>query len=427
MEMQSMSARTKKAVFWLVMLVATWLFLEAISFAAYRALNRSWFSFSAAREQLRTSASTSQEIALVGLSDLKWNDFAEVLHPYAGFVADPQQNKPEWKVSDFGFVLSDPPNPFLKRSADKTIVAVFGGSFANWVYLSLHSMLTKIAPTGRQFVVLNFSGAGDKQPQQLMILNYLLALGAEFDVVVNLDGFNDITLPVAENIPAGVNPFFPRGWDRRTAGAINPATIRLIGYVERTKEQKQEWANGFRRSNLYHSPTLFLIWELRDRAFARAIFETNEKIKASGGKSQSYVMHGPPYEFAGEEKLYHDLGLVWSRSSLLMKNLCDANHARYFHFLQPNQYVEGSKPMSPAEKAQAVNERSPYRNAVIHGYPVLAAMGRDLQTAGLNFTDLTMIYAQNSEPVYSDDCCHTNTAGSDIVAQRIIATIQELR
>jgi hypothetical protein len=80
--------------------------------------------------------------------------------------------------------------------------------------------------------------------------------------------------------------------------------------------------------------------------------------------------------------------------------------------------------MSAAEKAQAVNERSPYRNPVIHGYPVLITMGRDLQTAGVNFTDLTMIYAQNPEPLYSDDCCHTNTAGSDIVAQRIIATIQ---
>lgn len=422
-----MSARTKKTVFWLTMLAATWLFLEAISFVAYRALNHSWFSFSAARQQLQTSLSSSQEIALTGVSDLKWQDFAEVLHPYVGFVADPQQNKPFWKVSDFGFVLSDPPNPLLKRSPDKTIVAVFGGSFASGIYLSLRSLLTKEAPAGRQFVVLNFSGGGYKQPQQLMILNYLLALGAEFDVVVNLDGFNDIVLPVAENIPAGVNPFFPRGWDRRTAGAINPATIRLIGYVEQTKEQRQAWTHVFRRCGFYRSPALFLIWQLRDRALARRSFGANEKIKESGDRSQSYMMHGPAYDFAGEEKLYHDVGLVWSRSSLLMKNLCDANHARYFHFLQPNQYVEGSKPMSAAERAQTVNERSPYRNAVINGYPILATIGRDLQTAGVNFTDLTMIFAQNSEPLYSDDCCHTNTAGSDIVAQRIIATIQNQR
>src|SRR2546423_1057999 len=362
-----MSARTKKAVFWLVMLAATWLFLEAISFVTYRALNRSWFSFSAAREQLRTSVSTSKEVALTGVSDLKWKDFAEVLHPYAGFVADPRQNKPLWKESDFGFVLSDPPNPRLSRSADKTIVSVFGGSFASGVYLSLRALLTKNAPAGHQFVVLNFSGAGYKQPQQLMILNYLLALGAEFDVVVNLDGFNDVALPVAENIPAGVNPFFPRGWDRRTAGAINPATIRLIGYVELTKEQKQEWAHDFRRCGLYRSPTLFLLWQLRDRAFARRIFEINQKIKESGGRTQSYVMRGPGYEFAGEDQLYHDLGLVWSRSSLLMKSLCDANHARYFHFLQPNQYAEGSKPMSAAAKHQAVNQSSPYRDVVING------------------------------------------------------------
>jgi len=43
-----------------------------------------------------------------------------------------------------------------------------------------------------------------------MRLNYLLALGARFDLFINLDGFNEVALPPAENIPKGVFLFFPR-------------------------------------------------------------------------------------------------------------------------------------------------------------------------------------------------------------------------
>lgn len=42
--------------------------------------------------------------------------------------------------------------------------------------------------------VLNLGQGGWKQPQQLLALNYFLSLGQRFDVIVNLDGFNEIAL-----------------------------------------------------------------------------------------------------------------------------------------------------------------------------------------------------------------------------------------
>jgi hypothetical protein len=135
-------------------------------------------------------------------------------------------------------------------------------------------------------------------------------------------------------------------------------------------------------------------------------------------------MRGPAYSIENEEKTYRDLVEVWKRGSVQMKYLCDANGAKYFHFLQPNQYVEGSKPMSAAEQRQALNEKSPYKPAVVRGYPMLAEAGRELQRGGVNFTDLTMIYSTHDGLLYSDDCCHTNTEGSDIVARRIYDTMQ---
>jgi endonuclease IV len=163
---------------------------------------------------------------------------------------------------------------------------------------------------------------------------------------------------------------------------------------------------------------------MRDRRLAQTIYETNEKIRTSAAKSQAYVMHGPSYSSDGEEKTYRDLVEVWKRCSVQMKYLCDGNRIKYFHFLQPNQYVDGSKPMSAAEQRQALNEKSPYKHAVARGYPILAQAGRELQSAGVNFTDLTMIYSTHEGLLYVDDCCHTNTEGADIVARRIYETIQ---
>lgn len=421
-----MITRVKKTVFYVIMLLATWLCVEAISLIAYSIMNRSSFSYAKALRKLDATISPlSLEAPLAGLSELRWvDDFIEVLHPYFGFVADPSQNKPELKVSDFGFLESENPTPIIKRSPGKLIVGLFGASFSRLTYVSLKSVLNNhSAALGKEFIVINFAANGYKQPQQLMVLNYFLALGAEFDVVINLDGFNEVALPPSENIPYNVNPFYPRKWDRRTAKAISPAIVRLIGYGEVSKESKETWARICKNYRLYLSPTLFLLWQSRDNKLARMIYETNERIKAEWSKSQSYTMRGPPYVFKNEEDLYEDLAEIWKRCSLQMKNLCEANGIKYYHFLQPNQYVEGSKPMSETERKQAVNRESRFADGAAKGYPFLIKAGKELELAGVHFTDLTMIFSGHPEILYIDDCCHTSREGSDIVANRIYETI----
>ena len=421
-----MRTKFKTTVFWVIMLLATWLSMEGLSLIAYRIINRSAFSYPKALDKLNAGISSSSPgLPLGGLSELKWEgDLVEVLHPYFGFVADPHQNNPELQVSDYGFLFSDNASPIVKRSPGKVIVGLFGGSFSKLCYFSLKSVLDRHSATlGKNFIVINFATDGYKQPQQLMILNYLLALGAEFDVVINLDGFNEVSLPPSENIPNNVNPFYPRKWDRRTAKAISPVILRLVGYVETTKDRKEKWAQMCKNHYLYISPTLFLLWQHRDNRLARTIYETIQKIITEGAQSQSYTMRGPTYAYKNEEELFSDLAEVWKRCSSQMKSLCDANEAKYYHFLQPNQYVEGSKPMTEEERRQAVNKESRFADGAVKGYPFLVKAGNGLQVAGVKFTDLTMIFSEHRELLYIDDCCHTNREGCDIVAERIYETM----
>ena len=65
----------------------------------------------------------------------------------------------------------------------------------------------------RRVRVHSLALGGFKQPQMLAALAYLMALGQRFDVVVELDGFNDVALSFSENKYKGTFPAYPRDWD----------------------------------------------------------------------------------------------------------------------------------------------------------------------------------------------------------------------
>jgi hypothetical protein len=128
-------------------------------------------------------------------------------------------------------------------------------------------------------------------------------------------------------------------------------------------------------------------------------------------------------EFASKDALYDHLATIWENSSTQLDRLCSANAIRYFHFLQPNQYVAGSKTMSEEERAVSFVADHPYRNGVERGYPLLIGRGRALAARGVRFHDLTMAFADVPGPIYIDVCCHYNKAGYQILADRVAAAI----
>jgi len=106
-----------------------------------------------------------------------------------------------------------------------------------------------------------------------------------------------------------------------------------------------------------------------------------------------------------------------------MKSAVEATGARYFHFLQPNQYDEGSKPMGAEERRIAVTPNNPFQKPVVRGYPLLRERGARLPAAGVAFTDLTQVFAHTTEPLYADDCCHLKMEGYAVIAERIYDVI----
>ncbi len=351
----------------------------------------------------------------------------QTLHPYLGFVQDPAGKVRFWEIRPDGFPKvpddgpADPSQPIFE-------VAIFGGSVANGVCFAgrpelLRQLGAAAALAGKHVRVRCFALGGYKQPQQLMALTEALSLGERFDVVLNIDGFNEVALPVAENLKVKTNPFYPRWWPRRVMGVESPVMLRQLGLLELLKEKRLKQTGWCGRPPLSWSPTCHLVWTTADRRAAQRLLALDAEFAAQKPRRRGFLLRGTPFEAPEGEALYAVLAEHWARSSRLMHQLCRAQGIRYFHFLQPNQYLAGSKVMSAEEKRLAWDENHFYKQPAEHGYPALVAAGKQLAAEGVPFTDLTQLFADHPEPLYGDACCHYNRVGNRLFAAAIGATV----
>ena len=356
-----------------------------------------------------------------------------VPHPYFGFVFNDTVNKiPAWVeyhqghgVNRFGFEDS---NEFLqKRAPDTVIVGITGGSVAWWLSAQGEEDLAatlRESPrfAGKEVSFVRCAAGGYKQPQQLMILSSLLALGGELDILVNLDGCNEVSLSTSQTMQRGVYPFFPREWDLLVDAVSDVETSMLVGRVAYLSAQRQRWAEACSGPLKSRMRSLQIAWKLRDKLLERALVEARMELQSLERTDMSFAARGPGIEGFDDATVYDEIADVWVRSSLQMHALCEANGIEYFHFLQPNQYVPGSKPIGEEESAVAITPRSQpnaVREAIERGYPLLLEQSGDLLAAGVRFTDLRMVFAGVEEPLYIDAFCHVNKLANRIMGQRI--------
>jgi hypothetical protein len=167
--------------------------------------------------------------------------------------------------------------------------------------------------------------------------------------------------------------------------------------------------------------TLWDFLDQRQEAALRA--ETFAVRKALAASAASPQQTGPPIRFSDDEAMYLDYAEVWARSSIQMALLCAGFGIRYLHFLQPNQYLPGSKRLTAEELETAYDPRVAETQRIATAYPILRARGRDLRNQGVDFIDLTMLFEDEPRTVYSDTCCHFNRLGNQRIAEAIAQAI----
>jgi len=418
----------KKILKTLSFLLFITLCIEASAYLLYPIIGKKSFSYKDAavkRKEIAETKPLSIEQALAGKE--------HIIHPYQGFVNNPQDS--EVTISNFGFM--DDKSPLEKRSENNFNIGVFGGSVAWWFGSqggeTLIKGLKKIPSLSkRAFTITNLAIGAYKQPQQLSTLSFMLSQGAKFDLVINLDGFNEIALSPNQINSVNVYPFFPYNWHLLAKDVPNRKIQSMIGKTVVFQELRKKIANFFLKPIFTKSAAIAVAWELIDRKVFISIETSRARLNNQkvGSKEVPYSSSGPKYKNESKEKLFKDISDVWLQSSFLMKELVEAQGGKYIHFLQPNQYNLDSKPMMSDEekKIALVLEANPsfFNVNVPPGYKVLKSKVPKLRDKDINFFDLSYVFKEIKEPVYLDSCCHLNLRGNKILATQAVKHIKPL-
>lgn len=366
---------------------------------------------------------------------------ADALHPYFGpthreghpFDIPESLQGPgasNGVTNNFGFV--SPHNyPYRKIGDNQFVIGIFGGSVGVWFcQLGADRMIADLKQRGvfpgKDLVPLCFAHEGYKQPQQLLVLSYFLSIGQEFDLVINIDGVNEVALSALNNA-RGVDISMPSPThldplvnliDQST---LTPDKLYLLADINRDKERLNGLVARMGRNRI--ASVNFVLERLYERTRNRYTSELGRFVNLpSNPPEASVVVVTPSVRRRDEGSLYDDIAKEWASASILMNDMLAARAIAYVHVLQPNQYYTQRR-FSDAEARVAINAKSPFKEPVEKGYPALVRATGELQKK-VRFLNGVGIFDGEQSPVYMDDCCHYTLAGNQRLADFIAASIE---
>ncbi|RIL07891.1 MAG: hypothetical protein DCC71_01430 [Proteobacteria bacterium] len=379
---------------------------------------------------------------------------ATQIHPYLGWIRRPgtvlrypvrplpvfPDGPPsEWaaaqtRANRFGYLSNH--DDYRDLPDERFVVGVFGGSVAgqlvNVAGDTLREALQERLPEITASIdVLTFGSGGFKQPQAAIELLLSTALGVPLDVVVNLDGFNEVVFGRLD-AEAGRHPLLPSQSHYRVTvetlrGAPSREETELAGRIVYEQRMASESVRRVDASPLLRSSELARVvaGTLARRHATRAALLEGELQRLVGARAPDAFLASLPEPCLGANgdclALIADL---WERTSRSMDAMARAAGAVYVHALQPNQYVPGSKPLNETERARAFRQYHA-SESVRNAYPLLRERGQRLREDGIAFHDLTGVFAGRDETIYRDDCCHVNAHGNALLARAVADAIAE--
>ncbi len=344
-----------------------------------------------------------------------------VLHPYLGFDVS----------GDTRFLEDVQPCGARADSADRFDVLVLGGSVAqSLAETNCHVLLDALSAdprlAGLPIAVHSYARGGYKEPQQVIALAYLFARGFDCDLVILLDGFNEVALG-NYNAQHESSPLFPslRHWAYLTGtGVRDPESIDVLVELRTTQKRTERLVHlaqrlGCDRSAVLGDLTLKFLEPMHEKSVSLyQRFANDMALKAD----ELPTLHGP--EFAADTASRIDEMVVnWVESSRSIDAMCRARGIGFLHVLQPTLHDEGSKPASLEEQRTAAPWPA-WVEGVREGYPRLRAEGAALREDGIAFVDCTRIFRDVTETLYFDGC-HFNEKGNTLLSREIAAAVRD--
>jgi hypothetical protein len=353
-------------------------------------------------------------------------------HPYVGYVHRPGE-RARTKSAALGWRY--PHSPVLKRGPGLLNVLILGGSVAQqaqrFLAQELQQALRRRDVTGVKVALAAGALDGFHQPQQVTAAAYFLSLGAEYDVIVNLDGFSQLLAAISLP-PKGSHPVFPNAWPELTSGFGEGAHAGALRRILRWRRSLKRVLGLAEAALPLRSAAAGCALLLAARICLLRLRRLEATLRAGAEDARERDQTATPAWPDDDDSNCAEAVEVWQRGSLLLKGLAQASGADYLHVLQPSPYAPGgSKPLNEEERAAMADERRRIVTAVRDYYPRMAGRAPDLARAGIAFVDGRAFFAGNEETLYKDSLGHFTRKGSQelaaAVAEAIIANCPRVR
>jgi hypothetical protein len=349
----------------------------------------------------------------------------------------PATDKPAgFSTNNFGFATPHD-FPYVRKSEREFVVGVFGGSVGVWFcQLGMPRVIDRLRQRpffrDRTIVPLCFSHEAYKQPQQALVLAYFLSIGQQFDLVINVDGFNEVALSRL-NQERGFDPSMPSAMHLEglraliDGGTMTPDKLRSLATIDRDRQRLNELSAWLNRPRL---AAVYLVLERYYRVVeARYNAEQARFAAMPAAPPESSALHvTPPLAPSDPAHFFDQVARLWVRSSSLMQDALARQGAAYVHVLQPNQYAT-SRRFGAEEARVALNPASPFKPGAEQGYPALVAAVQALPRGPdrPHIFDATRVFDTEASPVYVDDCCHFTRKGNELLADFVADAVLTVR
>ena len=216
-------------------------------------------------------------------------------------------------------------------------------------------------------------------------------LGFKPDIVINVDGFNEIALTLSENKNLKIPAIYPRSFSRYIKSSSNS---RLCGRF-----------NNF-LLNINTQVPVFEIFTWTVVGFCQYIV---------GGKDDETPWWSEHLNINENTNYLKESINIWYQSSNKINEFLSSKKIPYIHTLQPNQYFPNSKKFSKFEKDNLFS--FPFYGDQIKNYYHLLKPDK---INAKNFIDHRFLFLNVKKTVYSDNCCHFNQLGMTIMIDDIL-------
>ncbi len=250
-----------------------------------------------------------------------------------------------------------------------------------------------------KFRVYNAAIDGGKQPQQLFKLYYLDLMDQKFDIIINLDGFNELALPLSENYAINDHLIYPRNYSR------------LVSTFNSSFECVYDINKRVNRLSYFPIVEIYDLYNIRKCHFSL------EGANKNVGTRFSSITNYKKKNFKEAVKLSEN---IWKISSNKIFEFSKNKNVPYIHILQPNLYLENSKKLTKKEKALMVYPK--YGDIISNYYGNLDMKNLDTK----NKLDLRYSFKDNANDLYRDYCCHLNNYGMHLISLNIIKNFHQI-